>query len=226
MESARDEAAVMRAWKCAAQLGIDLTQLVQTNAAGAGTGGVFLPRQLDGVQFFDGTEGFQIMFGKDGKVRFFALMWPKLERDESCATASPQEIISCIRGYKTVLVPADQEGNYFAQVKDVARARRITITHITPYYGVGMLGEERGDNEPPKHVRPIAILEATADFGTNAAHVRIYAPILAWDVRRLLALRAEKPPLPGIGEPRGAANRGQPIRSETNRRSVAAGPGR
>ena len=195
MGSARDEAAVKRAWKCVGQLGVDLTQLVQTNAAGPGTGGVFLPRQLDGVQFFDGTEGFQIMFGKDGKVRQFALMWPKLERDENCATASAQEIISCIRGFKTVLVPADEEGNYFAQVREVARAKRITITQVTPYYGEGMLGEEPRENEPPKHVRPVAILGATADFGTNAAFVRIYAPILASDVRRLLVSRAEK--LPG-----------------------------
>jgi hypothetical protein len=192
MDSARDEAAVKRAWKCVAQLGVDLTQLVQTNAAGPGTGGVFLPRQLDGIQFFDGTEGFQIMFGKDGKVRSFGLMWPKLERDESCATASPQEIIRCIRGYKTVLVPDDEEGNYFARVREVARARRIAITQITPYYGEGMLGEEPRDNEPSRYVRPVAILGATADFGTNAAFIRIYAPILASDVGRLLGSREEK----------------------------------
>jgi hypothetical protein len=196
---ARDEAAVKRAWKCVGKLGVDMTQVLQTNAAGPGTGGVFLPRQLDGMQFFDGTEGFQIMFGKDGKVRMFALMWPKLERDESCATASPQEIIRCISGYKTVLVPGDEESNYFAQVKDVARARRITITQITLYYGEGMLGEETRVNEPSKHVRPIAILGATADFGTNAAFIRIYAPILASDVRRLLGSRAEKTPGPAPG---------------------------
>jgi hypothetical protein len=132
------------------------------------------------------------MFGKDGKVRSFGLMWPKLERDESCATASPQEIIRCIRGYKTVLVPDDEEGNYFARVREVARARRIAITQITPYYGEGMLGEESRDNEPSRYVRPVAILGATADFGTNAAFIRIYAPILASDVGRLLGSRAEK----------------------------------
>jgi hypothetical protein len=194
MDSARDEAAVKRAWRCVAQLGVDITQLVQTNAAGLGTGGVFLPRQLDGIQLFDGTEGFQIMFGKDGNVRSFCLLWPKLERDENCATASPQEIIQCIRGYKTVLVPADEEGNYFAQVREVARARRLSITHVTPYYGDGMLGEEPRDNEPSRYVRPVAILGATADLGTNAAFVKLYAPILAADVRRLLSSRAERIP--------------------------------
>ena len=194
MESARDEAAVKRAWRCAAQLGVDLGQLVQTNAGGPGTGGVFLPRQLDGIPFFDETEGFQIMFGKDGEIRGFALMWPRLERDEIEGTASPQETIRCIRGYKTVLVPADQGANYFAQIKEVARARKLTITRTTPYYGEGMLGEEPRGDEPSKHVRPIAILEATADFGTNATLVRIYAPILASDVRRLLGSRAERIP--------------------------------
>jgi hypothetical protein len=50
-----------------------------------------------------------------------------------------------------------------------------------------------------KHVRPAAILGATADYGTNAAFVRIYAPILASDVRRLLASRAEKIPSRALG---------------------------
>ena len=191
---ARDGAAVKRAWKCAALLSVDLTQLVQTNAAGSGLGGAFLPRQLDGIQFFAETEGLQFQFGKGGQIRQFALLWPKLERDEICATASPQEIIQCIRGYKTVLVPADEEGNYFAQVREVARARRLTITQVTPYYGEGMLGEEPRDNEPSRYVRPVAILGATADFGTNAAFVKLYAPILAADVRRLLSSRAERIP--------------------------------
>ena len=152
MESARDEAAVKRAWRCAAQLGVDLQQLVQTNAGGPGAGGVFLPRQLDGIPFFDETEGFQIMIGREGKVRMFALMWPKLERDESEATATPQEIIKCIRGYQTVLVPPDDGANYLAQVKEVAQARKLTITEAAPYYGEGMLGEEPRGDEPSKQI--------------------------------------------------------------------------
>jgi hypothetical protein len=194
MESARDEAAVKRAWRCAAQLGVDLQQLVQTNAGGPGAGGVFLPRQLDGIPFFDETEGFQIMIGREGKVRMFALMWPKLERDESEATATPQEIIKCIRGYQTVLVPPDDGANYLAQVKEVAQARKLTITEAAPYYGEGMLGEEPRGDEPSKHVRPIVILGASADLGTSTRFVRIYAPILSSDVRRLLGSRAEKIP--------------------------------
>lgn len=185
MESARDEAAVRRAWEYVAHLGVDLGQLVKTNAGGPGTGGVFLPRQLDGIPFFDETEGFQIMFGKDGKIRTFGLMWPKLERDKNEVTATPQEIIRCIRGFKTVLVPGDEGADYFAKVKDVAHAQKLTITSVTPRYGEGMLGEEPRGDQPSKHVRPIAILGATADFGTNVTRVRIYAPILAADVRQL-----------------------------------------
>jgi hypothetical protein len=192
LDMARDDAAVKRALKCVSQLGVDLKELVRTNAAGSGTGGVFLPRQIDGIQFFDGTEGFQIMFGKDGKIRGFSLQWPALQRDESSVVASPQETIRCIRAYKTLLVPADEEGNYLLQVKDVARARRLTITQVTPYYGEGVFGEEPRENEPSRHVRPIAILGAKADFGTNAAFVRLYAPILASDVRRLLGSRAKR----------------------------------
>ena len=129
----------------------------------------------------------------------FTLMWPKLERDESEATATPQETIRCIRGFKTVLVPGDEGADYYAQVKEVARARKLTVTQVTPYYGEGMLGEEPRGDEPPKHVRPIAILGATADFGTNTMFIRIYVPILGADVRRLLGSRAEKIPYAELG---------------------------
>ena len=191
---ARDAAAVRRALKCATLLGVDSKDLAPTNSATAGTYGVFLTRQIDGVRFLDDTEGLQVQFGKDGKIRQFTLLWPKLVRDESCAIASPEEIVRCIRGAKTVLVPADEEGNYFAQVKEMARARRITITQITAHYGEGAIGEEVQDNQPAKWVRPIAILGGTADFGTNTMFVRIYAPILRADVRRLLGSRAENIP--------------------------------
>jgi hypothetical protein len=189
MDSARDQAAVNRAWEYASRLGADLTQLVRTNAAEPGVGGVFLPRQLDGIPFFDGTEGFHVMLCKDTKIRSFCLMWPNLERDQIEATATPQEIIRCIEGNRAVLVPGDAEGNYFTQVKQVEQARRLTITRITPYYGEGMLGEEPRENEPPKYVGPVAVLGANTEFGTNVTSVRIYAPILASDVRRLLKTR-------------------------------------
>ena len=173
--------------ECASKLGIDLAELVHTNAAGPGCGGVFLPRRLNGIPFFDETEGFQIMFGRDGKVLQFCLLWPRLERDENSATARPGEIIQCIKGHKSVLVPEADARDYFQQVKEVARARKLTITQVTPYYGEGRLGEEPKDSEPAEYVGPMAILVATAESSTNAVFVRLYAPILSSDVRRLLA---------------------------------------
>ena len=196
---ARDGAAVRRALKCAGLLGVDPKDLAPTNSATAGIYGVFLARQIDGVRFFDNTEGLQIQFGKDGKIRQFGLMWPKLVRDERCATASPEEIVRCIKGNKAVWVPADEEGNYLAQVKDMGRAKKVTITQITPFYGEGIFGEEPRENEAPKQVRPVAILGGSADFGTNAVLVRIYVPLLSADVRRVLGSRAEKNPRPKSG---------------------------
>jgi hypothetical protein len=182
---ARDAAAVKRALRCAALLGVDPADLAPTNAATAGMYGVFLPRQIDGVRFFDGTEGLQIQFGKDGKVRQFALLWPKLEREEIGTTANPSEIIRCIRARKTLVRPLDDERDYIGRVKSVARAKRLTITQIMAFYGEGMFGEDLLENEPAKHVSPIAELDAVADFGTNTVPVRLYAPILATDVQRL-----------------------------------------
>ena len=186
---ARDTATVKRALRCAPLLGVNPADLAPTNAASAGVYGVFLARQIDGVRCFDDTEGLQMQFGVDGKIRQFCLMWPKLEREESCATASPAGIIHCIRARKTPVAPLDDEQNYFRRVKGLARARKLTITQIRVYYGDGMFGEDPAENEPAKHVSPIAELEALADTGTNRVPIRLYAPILSADVKRLLGKR-------------------------------------
>lgn len=189
---ARDESAVKRALKCAALLGVDPAELVPTNAASAGVYGIFLARQIDGVQFLDDTEGLQIQFGKDGMIRQFSLQWPRLERDNNCATASPSEIIRCIRARRTIVEPIDGELNYFTRVKSLAHARKLIITQIKAYYGEGLFGEEPPENEPSKHVSPVAELEAVADFGTNTVSIRLYAPILSADVKWLLESRTTK----------------------------------
>jgi hypothetical protein len=183
---ARDGAAVKRALKCAALLGVDLGDLVPTNPASAGIDGVFLARQIDGVPFFDNTEGLQIQFGKDGKLRQFALIWPKLVRDQNFETASPSEIIRCIRARKAPLIPVDGELDYLARIKTLAHAKKLTITQIKAYYGEGSFGEDLPVNGPPTQVSPAAKLEGVADFGTNTMSVRLYAPILSSDVKRLL----------------------------------------
>lgn len=184
---ARDEAAVKRALKCATLLGVAPVELAPTNAATAGVYGVFLARQVDGVRFFDGTEGLQIQFGKDGKLRDFGLMWPRLEREQSYTTASASEIIRCIRAREAPLKPGDDEGQgFFARVKGLAGASKLTITSIQPYYSDGAFGEKVPENEESRFVSPVAELEAVAELGTNRVAVEFYAPLLKRDVQRLL----------------------------------------
>jgi len=121
-----DQTIVKRAWGYAPQLGVDPTHLSQTalfthfyNADQTANGttnfvcgrGVFLARQLDGVNFFspdnigDGAEGFSIEFGSYGQIRFFSFLWSNVERYEKLQTASPQEIIHCIEAHKTIVLP-------------------------------------------------------------------------------------------------------------------------
>jgi hypothetical protein len=184
-----DEAAVTRALKCAALLGVRAGELEPKNSAGTGLFGVFLARQIDRVRFLDDTEGFHIRFGKGGRILQFALLWPKLERDESCRTATPEEISRCIRAGKTCLVPAEDGRDYFAQVKQLARARKITITQITARYVEGMIGEALPEQEEPKYVRPVAILAGAAEVGTISVSIRLYAPVISSDVNALLKRR-------------------------------------
>lgn len=194
MESARDEAAVKRALEYAARLGVDPKELVQTNAGGAGAGGVSLPRQLDGIPFIEATEGFQLMLTKDGRIRYFGLLWPVLERERSEARATPKEVITRIRARKAMVAPFDEEKDYFARVRGLARAKSLTITGVKLYYNEGRYGEEPKQNEPPKHVTPVPELQATADFGTNRSGLRLYSPILSSDVKTVLEKRNRSAP--------------------------------
>ena len=94
---ARDEAAVKHALKCATELGANPAELERTNSAPEGVRGVFLTRLLDGMPFLFNNEGFQIQFEKSGRVRQFALLWPRLQRQQYCLAANPSEIMRCIR---------------------------------------------------------------------------------------------------------------------------------
>ncbi|MGB8369638.1 MAG: hypothetical protein ACLPYZ_07785 [Limisphaerales bacterium] len=186
-EVCKDEVAVERAWDRLAQLGIDRSEFVKTNVASYGEWGVSFPRQIDGIQFYDDSEGFSFQqFGKEGKIRNFCLTWPNLEREQNSPTASPQQIIACIRAFKTPSPPNGEEPDYFGRIKNLAKATKLTITKITPYYGEGVFGEVPTNNEPAKIVTPIAQLEAVADFGNSNATVRLLSPIISSDVNRLL----------------------------------------
>jgi hypothetical protein len=187
----QDEAAVQRAWKCVSMLGVPAGDLVRTNAASPGAGNVCLPRQIDGIPFFDATEGFQFELDRKGRILNFSLQWPTLQRQESVATASPQAIISCIRAHQAAVIPAHDEQGFFRRVKELGRAKKLTITRITPYYGEGIYGEDPPDNERSKCVTPTAILEAVATFGTNSASLQLSVPILSSDVQRLLSRKGK-----------------------------------
>lgn len=183
----KDEAAVERAWDRLDQLGIDRSQLVKTNVASYGVYGVFLPRQIDGIQVYDESEGFSFQqFGSHGKIRCFSLTLPKLEREQESPTASAQQIIACIKALKTPSPPNGEESDYFGRIKNLAKATKLTITKITPYYGEGVYGEAPTNNEPSRFVTPIAELEAVADFGNSNTTVRLLSPIMSSEVNRLL----------------------------------------
>jgi hypothetical protein len=206
-----DPTIVNRAWDEALRLGIDPKQLRLKNMTSKSCGsdekgrdatnrlcgrGVFLSRQLDGILFF-GTgdngwnEGFWIEFGGQGHVRGFSLNWPILDRYKMHQTASPKQIIDCIRAQKVMVLPNEDETTYFARLKDLANAKKLTIVKITPYYGEGVLGETPRDDVPPEFISPIAELEAVAKFGDSNVTARILSPILSSEVIRLLETKAK-----------------------------------
>jgi hypothetical protein len=202
-----DDTVTRLAFEYAARFGLNRTYLipknVYTGSNGAGcdgtltngicTRGILLSRKLDGVAFFsadneaDSVEGFSIEFGGGGQIRSFSLVWPNLERCQSASSASPQQIINYIRAHKAIVLPAPDEEDYFARLKTLATAKKLTITKITPYYGEGIIGEVPTNDLPPEFVTPFAELEAVADFGNSNAVVQLVSPILSSEVNRLLA---------------------------------------
>jgi hypothetical protein len=200
------ETVTKRAFEYATRFGLDQRHLIPKNVYTASNAsgreetltngicarGIFLARQLDGVAFFsaadegDGAEGFSVEFGSRGQIRSFSLVWPNLERDKDNPTASPQQIINCIKAQKTIVLPNPDEETYFQRIKALANVKTFTITKITPYYSEGTFGEVPTNDVPPEFVTPLAELEAVADFGNSNATVRLVSPILSSEVSRLL----------------------------------------
>ena len=150
-------------------------------------GEFFLPRQIDEIPIHDESEGFSFQqFGNPKKIRCFSLALPNLRRIQNSQAASPQQIIACIRAFKTPSPPEGEETDFFGRIKNLAKARKLTITKITPYYGEGIYGETPTNNEPPKVVMPLAELEAVAVFGSSNATVKLLSPIISSEVDRLL----------------------------------------
>jgi len=202
-----DSAIAKRAWECAPQLGVDPKQLVQESffthsyyidPTGRETTnficgrGIFLSRQLDGVAFFSAddsgsdTEGFSLELGRYGQIRLFSLRWSDIDRDQSHQTASPGQIIECIKSHITIVLPGIDEQDYFARLRALASVRKLTVTRITPYYAEYDFGQVPTNNVPCKFVTPLAELDAVADFGNSNATVRLVSPILSSEVSRLL----------------------------------------
>lgn len=182
-----DQTAVERAWDCLARLGIDRAEFIKTNVATLGTWGVSFPRQIDGIQFHDESQGFSFQQFGNGTIRSFCLSLPSLEREKQSQIASADQIVSCIRAFKTPLCPPqNDEFNYFERIKTLSKAKRLTITDIALFYAEGTFGEQPKEQEIPRFVSPIAQLEGVADFGETNVTVRVLAPILSVDVNRLL----------------------------------------
>lgn len=192
------------AFDCAARLGLDQAQLKakkvyqglsgggcgETSTKNACTRGVLLFRQLDGFSFFgdknDGVEGLAIEFGRCGQISAFSLVWPTLAPERKCSTASPDEIIRCIRARRVLVIPVDNEPNFFRRINNLTNATDFTITKIAPYYGEGVFGCAPTSDEPPQVIAPFAELEAVADFGKSNMTLRLLSPILSSEVTRLL----------------------------------------
>lgn len=196
-----------RAWECVPQLGLDPKELVQKSffthtyyidRTGKETTnfvcgrGIFLSRRLDGVAFFSAddsgsdTEGFSLELGRHGQIRLFNLRWSDIDRDESHQTASPEQTIQCIKSHVAIVLPAIDEQDYFARLRTLASAKKLTITKITPYYGEGDFGEVPTNNVPCKFVTPLAELDAVADLGSSNVTLRLVSPILSSEAHRLL----------------------------------------
>jgi hypothetical protein len=210
-----DSTLISRAWNEAARLGIDLKLLKLkeltshscdfdengNRATNLVCGrGVYLSRQLDGI-IFNGSEGngwiegFWIEFGSQGQVRGYSLTWPDLVRYKTHQTASPEQIMDCVRAQKVVVKPNRDESSYFARIEQLASMKKLTIAKVTPYYSEGEFGEEPGSDVPAEFITPFAELEAAAEFETNKADLRIYSPIVSSEAIRLLENKANDEPI-------------------------------
>jgi hypothetical protein len=151
---------------------------------------VSLCRKIDGIAFQDETEGFSVQYGARGEVLSFSLTWPQLERHGQERVVSPDEIVRCIREFKTPLLRKNNERGHFARLKALSTLKSLTITKITPYYSEGRYGEWQSAAEP-KFVAPLAVLDGIADWGGTNAVIQLFSPLLSSDVDRLLS--AKKP---------------------------------
>jgi hypothetical protein len=159
--------------------------------------GVFLSRKLDGIPFWssgtedDSIDGFWMEFGSHGKIRAFSLVWPDLKRVKFQLAATPQQILACIRAFKVITLPRRNETDYFSRIKSLAKAKKLTVTRITPFYMEGVFGQTTANGELPQDITPVVQIESLADFGNSNVTVNLLAPILASEANRLLKMSSK-----------------------------------
>jgi len=199
-----------RAFECAKRLGLKQAELVPKafcdsfNAPGTGCGssitglfgrGIFLSRILDGISFYgdanNGSDGLCVDFGSGGKIRSFSLVWPRLERLRQSACISPEQIVRCIREQRIIVVPGDNEENYFDRIQRLTTAKAFTILKINAAYGEGIFGEAPTNSTPAQFITAFAEAEALADVGTSKMQVRFVCPIMQSDFDRLIVQKHE-----------------------------------
>lgn len=202
-----NEEIARRAWDYASRLGVDPKRLTQqgfrtnfceydnkghlatSNACGRV---IHLTRRLDGVDFYGDEHGFSVEFGQHGQLRNFYLTWLNLVPYERHQTAKPEQMLICIRAHRSPLIPGTNEEGYFDRLKLVAKARKVTITKITPYYVNGVFGEtpkENGGEEQTRFVFPFAVLNAIAESDHVNVNILLACPILVSDANRLLSMK-------------------------------------
>jgi hypothetical protein len=186
------------AWQYAGLLGLDSAELFERpqsrcarmcdhdpfrNHVGARS--TFLTRKIGGIGLRD--YGFDIEFGAHKQLRRFTVLWPTLKLAETAPTATPQQIIECIRAHKTPLALMEPEGRIDrATLAALEKTHTLTITNLTPTYAEGRLGKAPS-NGPDQVFTPYAELEATAQLDRTNLQIRLYAPILARDAAFLMS---------------------------------------
>jgi hypothetical protein len=138
------ERANQLAFECLLRLGIDRSQLVATGrAVGTSTRGKLdqegrklteevVRRGASFVRRIDGYETsglcFLGVFGNDGKITQFSLVWRNLLPCQLCKALTPSQIADAIRAGAAIAPP--QDFNFDA----LAQAKRLAITKATPFY--------------------------------------------------------------------------------------------
>ena len=158
-----------------------------------GARSTFLTRKIGDFGLRD--YGFDIEFGAHKQLRRFTVLWPTLKLAETAPTATPQQIIECIRARKTPLALLEPEGRLDrATLTALGKTRTLTITNLIPTYAEGRFGKAPS-NGPDEIFTPIAELEAIAQLEHTNLQIRLYAPILVQDAA---CVHAEPPELTGL----------------------------